>query len=152
MSPEAHARLIELDAATREAREFYDYAAAVLPASVLREHCRRLGQAKAELIALLALRLRGGRDARGTVRTLPPWLRERVSLAYARARIGLGAPDPARLWEELARIEAAVAEACRRQATDSGDADCRRELEWVLPMLHRCRDEFAPAAGPAYSV
>jgi hypothetical protein len=151
MSPDAHARLVELDAVSREAREFYDYAAAVLPASALRDRCLRLGQAKAELVALLALRLRGGRDER-RAQARPGGLLERVPQAYARARIGLATPDPGRLWDELERIEAAVAEACRLHASGSGDADCRRELGWILPVLQRCRDEFAPAADAAYSV
>ena len=158
MSPEAHARLVELDALTRDARELYDYAAAVLPASALRDRCQRLSRAKSELVALLALRLPLGArifmddtttdaaDASG------PWLRERIAASLARARIGLATPDPGRLWDELERVETAVADACRRQATDSGDADCRRELRWVLPLVERCRDEFAPATPAAYSV
>ena len=47
MSPVAHARLVDLDAITRQSRDFYDYAAAVLPASALRERCQRLAHAKA---------------------------------------------------------------------------------------------------------
>ena len=44
MSPEAHARLVELDAVARACREFYEYATAVLPASPLRLRCQRLAQ------------------------------------------------------------------------------------------------------------
>jgi hypothetical protein len=151
MSPEARSRLVELDALSREARQFYDYAAAVLPASPLRERCLRLGRAKAELVVLLAFRLRGGRDPRHLPRGAP-WLRDGLDRAYAGARGGLAGADPARIGGELQRIEAAVAETCRREAAGSGDADCRRELTWVLPMLQRCRDELAPAGEPAYSV
>jgi hypothetical protein len=148
MSPEAHARLVELDALTRDARELYGYAAAVLPASTLRDRCQRLAQAKSELVALLALRLPlgAGRTPDAPQLAPSPWLRERVAAALARVRIGLATPDPARIWDELQRVEAAVADACRAQALESGDADCRRELGWLLPLVERGRDEFAPAA------
>ena len=160
MSPEAHARLVEIDDVARALREFYEYAAAVLPASTLRERCQRLARAKAEIVAIVALRLPQPRgqaaavdlDAAGdeTVDgTQPPRsaLAQRIGRGLARARGGLATPDPSRLWDELQRVEDALAEACRQSAVDSGDVDSRRELAWLLPLLERCRDEFAPAAS-----
>lgn len=149
MSPEAHARLVDLDAITRQSRDFYDYAAAVLPASALRERCQRLAHAKAELVALIALRLpQSAAPSAGA----PPPLRARVDHALRRARASLSTPHPGQLWDELRRVESAIAEDCRRYATGSGDADCRRELAWLLPLCERCRDEFVPERDLAQSV
>ena len=152
MSPEAHARLVELDAVARACREFYEYATAVLPASPLRSRCQRLAQAKSELVAVLALRL--PQPAQPPVDGLPAvaatdGLRERIERALRRARAGLSTPDPARLWDELQRIEAVIAAACA-QAGRGDDADSRREMARLLPLVERCRDEFvadATAAG-----
>ena len=145
MSPEAHARLVELDEVSRASREFYEYAAAVLPASTLRERCQRLALAKQELVALLALRLpltpRGCGDSAVRDGTAD-WV-DKLGRGLGRARAGLATPDPSRLWDELQRLEVAGMQACRQQADATEDADCRRELSWLLPLLERCRDEFA---------
>ena len=140
MSPDAHARLVELDALSREGREFYQYAATVLPASALRERCQRLLRTKSELVALLAQRLHGGRDPRGAL-VPAPRPRERIGPAYARVRACLGAPDASQLAGELARIEAAMARACAAQASSSRDADCRQAMAWVLPVLECCLEQ-----------
>jgi hypothetical protein len=149
MSPEAHARLVDLDAITRQSRDFYDYAAAVLPASTLRGRCQRLAHAKAELVALLALRLP---QAAVPLPRPPPPLRARVEQSLRRARASLSTPHPGQLWDELRRLESAITEDCRLHATGSGDADCRRELAWLLPLCERCRDEFVPERDLAQSV
>ena len=146
MSPEAHARLVELDEVSRASREFYEYAAALLPASTLRERCQRLALAKQELVALLALRLPlatlHDAHAATTPRPAPDWV-DNLDRGLGRARVGLATPDPGRLWDELQRLEIAVTDACRRQVGATDDADCARELAWLLPLLERCRDEFA---------
>ena len=149
MSPEAHARLVDLDAITRQSRDFYDYAAAVLPASALRERCQRLAHAKAELVALLALRLP---QVAAPVAAVSEPLRPRVERSLRRARANLSTPHPGQLWDELRRVEAAIAEECRQHATGSDDVDCRRELGWLLPRCERCRDEFVPERVFAQSV
>ena len=153
MSPEAHARLVELDAVARACREFYEYATAVLPASPLRLRCQRLAQAKSELVAVLALRLPQPApppvDDAPTAVAATDGLRERIERALRRARAGLSTPDPARLWDEFQRIEAVIAAACA-QAGRGDDADSRREMARLLPLVERCRDEFvadATAAG-----
>ena len=148
MSPEAHARLVELDGVVRASREFYEYAAAVLPASTLRERCQRLARMQGEIIALLAQRLPlQGRPAGPDPAARRSDLPQQIARVLDRARSGLATPDPSRLWDELQRMEAAKAEACRYGATGSRDADCRRELNWLLPLMQRCRDEFAPATA-----
>ena len=151
MSPEAHARLVELDAVARACREFYEYATAVLPASPLRLRCQRLAQAKSELVAVLALRL--PQPAQPPVDGLPAvaatdGLRERIERALRRARAGLSTPDPARLGDEFQRIEAVIAAACA-QGGRGGDADSRREMARLLPLVERCRDEFVADAAAA---
>ena len=150
MSPDAHSRLVELDALSRQAREFYEYAAAVLPASALRDRCLGLARTKAELVALLAQRLQGGRDSR-LVGTPAPRLLESVGAIYARARTHVTAPDTARLSDALHRVEATVTQACEAQASGSSDADCRQAMAWVLPVLRRCLDQ-ARGGGPAPSL
>ena len=146
MSPHAHRRLVELDAVSREARDFYEHAAAVLPASPLRERCLRLARTKAELVALLAQRLHGGHDPRVT---RLPMSRHRsfAGSGYARARAGLGAADRAPLGQELQRIEAAMAQACAAQANGDEDADCRRVMAWVLPVLACCLEQARSGDG-----
>lgn len=145
MSPEAHRRLVELDALSREARAFYEHAAAVLPASALRERCLRLARTKAELVALLALRLRGGHLSATRARAS----RFAAPATYAHARMGHGTPDLARLSDDLQRIEASVAQACEAQAAGSADADCRRVMAWVLPVLECCLEQVQPGEHPA---
>lgn len=143
MSPEAHARLVELDGLARASREFYEYAAAVLPASSLRERCQRLARAKAEIVALLALRLPMAIPHAAMRPPLDRELADRIAVGLKRARSGLATPEPSRLWDELQRVEAVQAAACRQVAADSPDADCRREVAWIVPLLELCRDEFA---------
>ena len=145
MSPEAHERLVDLDAVSREARAFYGQAAARLPASSLRECCLRLETAKAELVALLAIRLRGGPGVAGSRAAAP--LREQLAPAFLRARRELVRAPP-NCRESMAWIEATVVDACRRAASGSADADCRRVMAWALPMLQRCHDELRPGARP----
>jgi hypothetical protein len=148
MSPEAHACLVDLDAASRDALAFYQYAAIALPSSATRECCLRMEKAKGELVALLALRLGRGRQ-RGirALRGASP-LRDRLAPAFAHARSELQG-SPAGCHAAIERIEATLLDACQRAAGDSHDADCRRLMAWALPMLQRGRDEFGIAArGP----
>lgn len=143
MSPEAHRRLVELDALSREARAFYEHAAAVLPASALRERCQRLARTKAELVALLAQRLRGGRDPR-SARGPTPSGPDPAGAGYAGARVDLDTADLAPLASALQRIEAAMATSCAAQAAGNADADCRRVMAWVLPVLECCLEQVRP--------
>jgi len=154
MSPEAHAILVELDAVSRAAREFYDYASAVLPASTLRSRCQRLARAKSELVAVIALRLQHPRVG------APPQHRllDRISSGLGRVRSGLATPEPAWLGDELERMENAIVEHYEHAAAGSDDVSTRCELMRLLPLLQRCRSEISsgsaadPNLGAAYSM
>lgn len=149
LSREAHACLLDLSAATGEARACYGRAAGSLPDAELRERCRRLHRLKSEMEALLALRL-----ARAATAS-PPGAHPPQSDARMARSVYAMAMSPPGAGQQLEACEAALAEACRRRATGSRDPDCRRELRWILPLQRRCRDELAPAARAAlaaYSV
>ena len=147
MSPEAHLRLVELDALSREGRDFYQHAAAVLPDSPLRECCLRLARTKAELVVLLAQRLRGGRDPRLAA---APVAGDggRLDVGYGGARKGLKAGDAPALSKELLRIEAAVVGTSDARARDSDDIDCRRALAWALPVLRLGLEQLQAGGAP----
>ena len=153
MSPEAHLRLVELDALSREGRDFYQHAAAVLPDSPLRECCLRLARTKAELVVLLAQRLRGGRDPRlAPAPVTADGGRLGVSytgdVGYGGARKGLKAGDAPALSKELLRIEAAVVGTSDARARDSDDIDCRRALAWALPVLRLGLEQLQAGGAP----
>lgn len=149
MSPEAYAQLVTFDALSRKGREFYQHAAAVLPGRAQSERYLRVARAKAEVVALLALRLRvGGGEDRSRVR-MEQAFGAGWKQAYALARPGLAAGDPRRLHEQLRTLERALAQACDDAIASTRDADCRRELRWLLPLLQRCLDELGSEAPPA---
>lgn len=143
MSPEAQATLREIVAVSRAGKEFYEYACMVVSDPALRERLARLGRCKSDVVALIASRLDRAPDTGRRQREFHAG----VVASLARLREALSADDPAALVHELERVEEGVIYHYTWLLAGSADPGTRRELGNLLPVLQRCREEFAPLSA-----
>lgn len=148
MSPEARATLLEIVTLARDGREFYEYAEMVVPDPGLRERFSRLARSKSDVLALAASRLNPIDEPAASRRQFRLGMRA----AFTQLRSRLAQLDPPSLLTELDRLEEQLIYHYTWLLAGSGDENTRRELNNLLPVLQRCRDELAnPASRTAES-